>query len=167
MIKPPFTAESLRVYDSDGLVATANLIRSTDESAPTRTFEEATAVARRVADCLGAMQDIADPGAWRKEQEEAIADVEAYARYAERFGDLSCCYDVDDVTRVISNHVDALRAQRDELLAALKTLRKEAAGLARAHEAAIRADSGNANLRCLEVALEGAMDAIGRTERGE
>lgn len=35
-------------------------------------------------------------------------ECEVYARYAEKFGDLSCCYDAKDVTRVIDRRIEML-----------------------------------------------------------
>lgn len=52
----------------------------------------------------------------------------------------------------------------DEKLVALKTLRNEVRGTLRAHEIAIRYDSGNSNWTCLEMALEMADAAIAKAE---
>lgn len=62
----------------------------------------------------------------------------------------------------------ALKAelQRDELVKALDTLQREVSGTLKAHEMAIRYDSGNSNWNCLEMALDGAREAL-KKYRGE
>lgn len=45
----------------------------------------------------------------------AKAELEVYTRFAEKFGDLSCCYDAEDVTAVISRFVEELRAKLETL----------------------------------------------------
>ncbi len=45
------------------------------------------------------------------ERDEAKADAETYARAAEKYGDLSCCYDAGDVMAVVARAFEDLRAQ--------------------------------------------------------
>jgi len=44
---------------------------------------------------------------------QANAELEVYAKFAEKFGDLSCCYDADDVTAVIQRAFDSLKESPD------------------------------------------------------
>lgn len=56
--------------------------------------------------------------------------------------------------------IDALERSRTQLRNALSALRNETRGTLKAHELAIRYDSGNSNWQCLEMALEMADAAL-------
>lgn len=74
---------------------------------------------------------------------------ELYAAYVKRGLEVDRCREIAERDGAdYSKAVDALR-----------TLRNEVSGLVRAHGPAIRADAGNTNLECIELALSKA-DAI-------
>jgi predicted nuclease with TOPRIM domain len=63
-----------------------------------------------------------------KEQiEEVQSEYESLTRFCERFGDLSCCYDASDVTRVIlnwvENHQEQLSAAKMQIIELKQQLR--------------------------------------------
>lgn len=47
-------------------------------------------------------------------------ECEVYAQHAEKFGDLSCCYDAQDVTRVIDRKFEELQESSNMLVRAMK-----------------------------------------------
>lgn len=56
----------------------------------------------------------------QKENTLMLSELERYAIFAEKFGDLSCCYDAEDVIAVIQRAFDALKEIPDTQIELLK-----------------------------------------------
>lgn len=66
------------------------------------------------------------------EIDQLNAELEVYARFAEKFGDLSCCYDADDVTAVIQRAFDELKESPDTTALPYAEVKRRLEGLTRA-----------------------------------